>query len=102
MGTSKCDFAIAGYEGRQKVHHSMKRTKSKYDARYMLKNPATRKVYTNAQMLADLMRRKDQYPGLALLLEHGSRNSPRAPRKIPTRSFPCTAAVPPKIARWRV
>lgn len=57
MGTSKCDFAIAGYEGRQKVHHNMKRTKSKYDARYMLKNPATKKVYTNAQMLADLAQR---------------------------------------------
>ena len=69
MGTSKCDFAIAGYEGRQKVHHNMKRTKSKYDARYMLKNPATKKVYTNAQMLADLAQRKKEYPGLALLLE---------------------------------
>ena len=69
MGTSKCDFAIAGYEGRQKVHHNMKRTKSKYDARYMLKNPATKKVYTNAQMLADLAQREKVYPGLAPLLE---------------------------------
>lgn len=65
MGTSKCDFAIAGYEGRQKVHHNMKRTKSKYDARYMLKNPATKKVYTNAQMLADLAQRKKEYSPVA-------------------------------------
>ena len=69
MAASKNDFDIAGYKGRWKVHHNMNRTKSKYDAYYMLKNPATKKVYTNAQMLADLAQRKKEYPGLAPLLE---------------------------------
>lgn len=69
MAASKNDFDIAGYKGRWKVHHNMNRTKSKYDAYYMLKNPATKKVYTNAQMLADLAQRKKEYSGLAPLLE---------------------------------
>ena len=69
MAASKNDFDIAGYKGRWKVHHNMNRTKSKYDAYYMLKNPATKKVYTNAQMLAALAQRKKEYSGLAPLLE---------------------------------
>ena len=69
MAHSHNDFPISGYWGRQKVHHNTNRNKMQYDARYMLKNPATKKVYTNAQMLTDLTRRKKEYPGLALLLE---------------------------------
>ena len=87
MGTSKCDFAIAGYEGRQKVHHNMKRTKSKYDARYMLKNPATKKVYTNAQMLADLAQREKVYPGLAPLLEPWIQELTARAQKNPDAEF---------------
>lgn len=87
MGTSKCDFVIAGYEGRQKVHHNMKRTKSKYDARYMLKNPATKKVYTNAQMLADLAQRKKEYPGLAPLLEPWIQELTARAQKNPDAEF---------------
>ena len=87
MGISKRDFAIAGYEGRQKVHHNMKRTKSKYDARYMLKNPSTQKIYTNSQMLADLMRRKDQYPGLAPLLEPWIQELTARAQKNPDAEF---------------
>lgn len=87
MGTSKCDFAIAGYEGRQKVHHNMKRTKSKYDARYMLKNPAAKKVYTNAQMLADLTQRKKEYPGLAPLLEPWIQKLTARAQKNPDAEF---------------
>lgn len=87
MGTSKCDFAIAGYEGRQKVHHNMKRTKSKYDARYMLKNPATKKVYTNAQMLADLAQREKVYPGLAPLLEPWIQKLTARAQKNPDAEF---------------
>lgn len=69
MSHSHNDFPISGYLGRWKVHHNMMRTKSRYDARYMLKNPSTQKIYTNSQMLADLAQRKKEYPGLALLLE---------------------------------
>ena len=87
MGTSKCDFAIAGYEGRQKVHHNMKRTESKYDARYMLKNPATKKVYTNAQMLADLAQREKVYPGLAPLLEPWIQELTARAQKNPDAEF---------------
>ena len=87
MGTSKCGFAIAGYEGRQKVHHNMKRTKSKYDARYMLKNPATKKVYTNAQMLADLAQREKVYPGLAPLLEPWIQKLTARAQKNPDAEF---------------
>lgn len=87
MAASKNDFDIAGYKGRWKVHHNMNRTKSKYDAYYMLKNPATKKVYTNAQMLADLMRRKDQYPGLALLLEPWIQELTARAQKNPDAEF---------------
>ncbi|HJA25456.1 MAG TPA: hypothetical protein H9795_05310 [Candidatus Fournierella merdigallinarum] len=87
MAASKNDFDIAGYKGRWKVHHNMNRTKSKYDAYYMLKNPATKKVYTNAQMLADFMRRKDQYPGLALLLEPWIQELTARAQKNPDAEF---------------
>ena len=87
MGTSKHDFNIAGYKGRRKVHHNMNRTKSQYDAYYMLKNPSTQKIYTNSQMLADLMRRKDQYPGLAPLLEPWIQELTARTQKNPDAEF---------------
>ena len=87
MGTSKHDFNIAGYKGRWKVHHNMNRTKSQYDAYYMLKNPSTQKIYTNSQMLADLMRRKDQYPGLAPLLEPWIQELTARAQKKPNAEF---------------
>lgn len=65
----------------------MKRTKSKYDARYMLKNPATKKVYTNAQMLADLAQREKVYPGLAPLLEPWIQELTARAQKNPDAEF---------------
>lgn len=69
MSTSKNDFPIAGYYGRKKVHYNSGRTKSKCEVIYMLKNPATTKPYTLAEILADLEKRRREYPALALLLE---------------------------------
>ena len=87
MSHSHNDFPISGYLGRLKVHHNMMRTKSRYDARYMLKNPSTQKIYTNSQMLADLMRRKDQYPGLAPLLKPWIQELTARAQKNPDAEF---------------
>lgn len=87
MSHSHNDFPISGYLGRLKVHHNMMRTKSRYDARYMLKNPSTQKIYTNSQTLADLMRRKDQYPGLAPLLKPWIQELTARAQKNPDAEF---------------
>ena len=87
MSHSHNDFPISGYLGRLKVHHNMMRTKSRYDARYMLKNPSTQKIYTNSQTLADLMRRKDQYPGLAHLLKPWIQELTARAQKNPDAEF---------------
>lgn len=65
MSHSHNDFTIAGYWGRKKPHPKAE----KIELIITLINPSTKKPYTYAQMLSDLVQRQMQYPGLAPLLE---------------------------------
>lgn len=65
MGKSKNDFRIAGGFGRL----STKKDSGQYLSTYKIINPASRKPYTKAQILADLLERRKQYPQFAGLLE---------------------------------
>ena len=87
LAFQRVQVLLTGDVYKRQVHHNMKRTKSKYDARYMLKNPATKKVYTNAQMLADLAQREKVYPGLAPLLEPWIQELTARAQKNPDAEF---------------
>lgn len=65
MATSKNDFPIGGYFGRQKVFRKSKQ----YEANYMLKNPATKKPYTVFELIADLLQRKKEFSQFACLID---------------------------------